>query len=154
MKYASSFMALSSMALALTACQGIPRDPDGTSDRIRQARQIRVGLVPAPQGLGKAEGARLLARLGDEMRARPRVTAGATEPLLRALDRGELDLVLSPFAPKTPWSQMVALGPPIAARGQEDDRIELRAAMRNGENRWIMTVEKAARAVAAPDARS
>lgn len=30
--------------------------------------------------------------------------------------------------------------------------MEIRAAMRNGENRWIMRLETAARAVAAPEA--
>ena len=41
----------------------------------------------------------------------------------------------------------VAFGPPLSTTGTKDTPLQLKAAMRNGENRWIMTVERASRAI-------
>jgi len=147
-------LALLCLSLLLPACNALPRDPEGTEQAIRDQKRIRVGLVPGPQGLGRAASARLLGQLESRMQARAHIVSGATEPLLRALDQGDIDIVLSPFDAKTPWATLVALTPPIAASGEGEKRVEIRAAMRNGENRWIMTVETIARAAADPGASS
>ncbi len=74
---------------------------------------------------------------------------GSGETLFKRLDDDSLDLVIGRFRADTPWTTMAAFSPPLASHGEGKDRIELKAAMRNGENRWIMTVERASRAVSA-----
>jgi len=66
---------------------------------------------------------------------------------LQRLDAGELDLVIGRFTADSPWTSEVAFAPALSTTGAEDAPIELKAAMRNGENRWIMTVERASRAI-------
>ena len=74
------------------------------------------------------------------------------EPLLVALEGGRIDLVIAPFAADTPWADRVSLAPPLVAHGKDEARIEWRAAVRNGESKWVMTVERASRKVAEPGA--
>lgn len=143
-------MLLPAACLLLIACNAMPRDPAGTSDRIAQSRVIRVGLATGGGGFCRAASSRLLDRLAHETGARSQLRAGATEPLFTDLQAGRLDMVLAPLSPKSPWATMVAFSPPLATRGEGEDRIDHYVVLRNGENRWIMTVEKAARAVADP----
>lgn len=140
------------VCLFLAACNGLPRDPAGSSDRIAGTGVIRVGLALDGTDLGRAASARLLERLARDSGARPRIEPGSTEALFQRLERGELDLVLAPLDPESPWMTRVTFSPPLAARGQDEYRTDYGAAMRNGENRWIMTVEKAARDSADPGA--
>jgi hypothetical protein len=136
--------------LLLAACDPLPRDPAGSSERIRATHLLRVGVAQGEPDFGRAAAARLLGRLARQTGARPHIRPGSTEPLLMALERGDLDLVLTPLDPKSPWMTRVSLSPPLAARGEGERRITYHAVLRNGENRWIMTVEQAARRAADP----
>lgn len=68
-----------------------------------------------------------------------------------ALDDGKLDLMIGAFERDSPWMADVAFGPPLIVTGNEDHPVEVKAAMKNGENRWIMLVEQATRE-ASPEA--
>lgn len=109
---------------------------------------LRVGLIDDPRPFDRGRTATLIARLAQETGAKPRIARGAAEPLLADLEAGRLDLVIGPFTADSPWKIMVALGPPLATSGPEGARLQWQAAARNGENRWIMTVEQASRAIA------
>lgn len=132
--------------IALAGCGALPRDPDGTTERIARAGVVRVGL--APGATADPRTAALLHAIGAKSRARVATRAGATEPLLVALDAGRLDLVVGWFSKDTPWVSAIALAPALAARGEGDEALELRAAARNGENRWVMLVETESRRLA------
>ena len=132
--------------LLLAACDGLPKDFAGTLPRVQQERVFRVGLI--------AEGGRsrcpdiapaFLARVTAATGASPRVTQGAAEPLLDALKQGELDLVLGELDPSSPWQTEVAILEPIVSACPGD--VEYSAVARNGENRWIMLLEDAGRAM-------
>lgn len=58
-----------------------------------------------------------------------------------ALDRAELDLVVGDFANDTPWRYEAAVLEPLRHDRAKDKKPVIRAVIRNGENRWIMTVE-------------
>lgn len=138
---------LAGACLLLTACGTMPRDPDGTLDRVRAERSFRVGVIagggaPAADAMQRAFIARLAASTG----ARPAFVAGAAEPLLLQLEAGELDLVVGALAADTPWIARVALLEPLAepASGQAPANS---VAARNGENAWIMQLEQDLRAV-------
>jgi DNA-binding transcriptional LysR family regulator len=127
---------------ALAGCNSLPRDPDGTLNRIRQQRKLAIGLVdgaPSPPVV-----ARLLDKISRDTHAAIAIRSGAAEPLLADVREGKLDLVIGPFEKDSPWATDVAFGPPLA-HGAGD--IEIKTAARNGENRWIILVERAARSV-------
>lgn len=133
----------------LIACDRFPQDPDNTFERISEDRIIRVGVEqPIP-----AEAGRLLAQIEHATGAKAVISRDGVEPLLTKLDRGAIDLVIAPFGKETPWAAQAALSPPLRADGTGKNAIEWRAAMRSGENRWIMLVESSARRVSSvPDA--
>lgn len=127
--------------LLLSACGSIPRDPDATLERVRASHVIRVGAVT---GDPTAAWRPLLARVSAATGARPRVEHGALEPLLLRLEAGELDLVVGgAFADDTPWAARVTLGPVL----RKDARVTHHVVARNGENAWIMLIERHARAL-------
>ncbi len=108
--------------------------------------------MPGDTRFAAAARTRFLKSLTAATTARPVFVSGSTETLLQQLERGELDLVLTPLDPDSPWVTRVTPGPPLADKGTGERRVQYHAVMRNGENRWIMTVEKASRASADPGA--
>ncbi|WBQ19057.1 hypothetical protein [Sphingobium yanoikuyae] len=137
--------------LLLPACEALPVDPENTSQKIVRDRQFTVGLVAGTTQERMVE--QLLGEVAKRTHARPRVVSGATEILLQGVSKGKLDLVIGEFTKNSPWQTDVAFGPPLRSSGLKSDPLELKAAMRNGENRWITLVERASRAVSA-EARS
>lgn len=130
-------------------CGVIPKDQDGTLERVRQFREVRVGLVATgspPAQLSALH--RLAERSAAAAGARATIRPDSAEKLLLQLEEGELDLVIGEFDQASPWSRRVHLLPPLATRQILGRRLETTAAARNGENAWIMLVEREARALA------
>jgi hypothetical protein len=137
------------IAFCLAGCGYFPQDPEGTFDKVQETRVIRVGIERQPP----SEATRLLRQIEAATGAKARISEGGVEPLLAKLDKGEIDLVIARFGKETPWAAEAALSPPINIDGSGETATEWRAAMRGGENRWIMLVETRARRVSAvPDA--
>lgn len=135
--------------ILLAACDGIPRDPEGTLERIRREQVMHVGIVDgaSPQGVGLSSA--LIAALAEDTGAKPVVTRGALEPLLVRLEAGEIDLMVGGrFAEDTPWKTRVTLGPPLASQVAAASTLNEHAVTRNGENAWIVLVQREAKALA------
>lgn len=135
---------LVTLCLALVGCDRLPRDPEGTLDRITATHRMVIGLA----GPNDPAAARLVAALARETGATPVLRGGSLEPLIVELDAGRIDVIVAEVTKGTPWKMLVAPGPPLATRGSGKERLELRALIKNGENRWIMLVERASRDVA------
>lgn len=145
MKWRLAFCA----ALVVAGCDRLPRDPDGTLDRIRAERRFRVGLIAAGDTPIVSEAEPLfLGRVAEATGATPLVKEGASEPLLLELEAGKLDLVIGPLSPESPWLGRVTILRPLD-ESLASQHLLITAAARNGENRWIMLLEREARAVAA-----
>jgi hypothetical protein len=133
---------------ALSGCGEFPRDQAGTLDRVREKKVVRVGLVggaaPSPHA---AKLRALVERSAAAAGARPQLVQEASEPLLLKLEAGELDLVVGEFDRASPWYRRVHLLPPLARVQSGEAEIETTAAARNGENAWIMLVEREAKAL-------
>jgi hypothetical protein len=143
-----SLQLIACLAALLAGCGSLPRDPDGTLQRVRFEHAFRVGIIAdggAPAG--NAEMAAFLARVSRATGARPMVRRGASEALLLDLEAGGLDLVLGSLAPKSPWADEVAILRPIA-EPVAPQHLVVTPIVRNGENRWIMLLEREADAVA------
>jgi hypothetical protein len=134
------------VCMALAACDALPRDFGGTSTRIEQTRTFSVALAD-PSIRSSPEAGRLIQEIERKTGARAKWRSGAGETLFQRLDEGALDLVIGRFAADSPWAANISFAPALVITGPKDAPIELKAAMRNGENRWIMTVEQASRAV-------
>jgi hypothetical protein len=120
--------------LLAASCSGIPRDPNGTSERVRSERQFKVGLIEGHSS--HRIGSFLPAAHGDGDGAKPIVERGAAEPLLARLEHDALDLVVGTMAPESPCrSRSISCRrlPSMSTRGH----LHLIAAARNGENEWI-----------------
>lgn len=130
---------------ALVACNALPRDPEGTLERVKTERRFSVGFI-GQVGEEPAAG-KLVAEIGKRTGARMLPRQGDSEALLQALVEGRADLVVGQFIKDSPWQTDVAFGPVLSRSGPNGEEIELKAAVRNGENRWLMLVESASRAV-------
>jgi hypothetical protein len=138
------------LLLALGGCGSLPRDQEQTLERIGETREVRVGMAAAAER--SPHFARLFTFIHRSAAAAggtPRIEVGAAEALLLRLEAGELDLVVGEFDKTSPWYQRVHLLPAIAERSAGDSSLEATAAARNGENGWIMLLEREARLIAA-----
>lgn len=127
---------------ALSACADIPRDPDGTEDRIRARGVIRLGVIEGVDPDPAAERTvRLVAR---RTNARVERISGHGEELLEGLESDRVDLVYGSFAEDSPWAATVHLGTPPGGPDSPPKSMRVpRFAFRPGENGWIATVEAA-----------
>lgn len=132
--------------LMLAACQNYPRDTAGTLERIQSGHVVRVGLIAGEaEARDQAKIAAYLDRVSKATGARAVVTRGAAEPLLLRLDQGALDLVIGDMSESSPWVADVMVIEPIGETMIGKKRVLLSPIARNGENRWIMLLERAVR---------
>jgi polar amino acid transport system substrate-binding protein len=140
-----SSLIVSFLACTLLACQ-LPRDADGTLDRIRRERIARIGIAEAPpwssvaigtvNGVEPALVTEMLRRLG----ASPRWVRGGESDLLRDLRKRRLDLVIGGLTDSAPWSKEVAFTTPFYTDTARDLKHVL--AVAPGENAWLVHVER------------
>ncbi len=136
--------------LMLGACERLPIDQADTLDRIAATHEVRVGLVAAAEQSPHFNQLRTLVdRSSAAAGGRAALTTGASEQLLLQLEAGQLDLVVGEFDSSSPWYQRVHLLPPMAERSEGESRLEATGAARNGENGWIMLLEREARRLTA-----
>lgn len=134
----------------LCGCDNIPRDPEGTLERIRHDRVMHVGLADGATLRGTRIAGNLIAALTEDTQAKPTFYHGSLEPLLLDLEAGKLDLVVGGrFVDDTPWNTRVTLGPALASEDSVAGRINDHAVTRNGENAWIVLVQRKAKALGA-----
>jgi polar amino acid transport system substrate-binding protein len=106
-------------ALALAAC-GLPRDPDGTLDRVRGGT-LRAGLIEHPPWASSRAGepagveVELLEGLAEDLDAEIRWTTGTESELIEALELGELDAVVGGLTADSPWMSKAAFTAPYLA---------------------------------------
>jgi polar amino acid transport system substrate-binding protein len=137
--------------LAVAAACGLPRDPEGTLDRVRGGT-LRVGFVvdtpwvtEAGQGAGGIEGA-IAAELARGLGARIAWTHASETPLLTALHDGDLDLVIAGLTKDSPWAAKASFTRPYyvdttMVHGEQREVPHV-VAVRPGENAWQVHVER------------
>jgi polar amino acid transport system substrate-binding protein len=105
------------VVLIAAGCGPVPRDPEGTLDRVRGGT-LRVGLVENPPWVVRTAGepggaeAELVRRLAAELGAKPEWVWGGEQAHLEALERFRLDLVAGGLTDDTPWKKRVGLTTP------------------------------------------
>lgn len=144
------------LALAGGACH-LPRDADGTLDRVRGGT-LRVGVVSAPPWVADSAGAlggvevRLVEDLARTLGARVTWARRREAELFEALHRRELDLVIGGLTAEEPWGKEVAFTHPYLVDTVGVDLTPgtvTRTIVREhvlaappGENAWLVHVER------------
>lgn len=134
-------------ALVLTGCGSIPRDPDGTLERVRASGTLRAGASPGGGRVSvdrdRATGPEVdlvedfAGALGAEVEWRP----GGEEDLVAAMERGELDLIAGGLTDQSPWAGKVALTRPYATSEFDGGTVRHVLAVPLGENALLFALE-------------
>jgi polar amino acid transport system substrate-binding protein len=135
---------LPAIFVLLVASCGLPRDPEGTSERIASTHQLRAGVTDnspwvnaqsaEPQGIEPDLVRAFAHRLG----ARIIWTRGSETSLAKSLEQHELDLAIGGFESKTPWRRIAGVSQPFAWTADGKQHVMLAPP---GENRFLLTLD-------------
>lgn len=124
--------------LFLTACK-LPDDPEGTTKKVTGGI-LRVGALIEPLDRVDADA---VARVAKAMQAEPEFVTGDPHSLFAWLEDGEIHLVAGRIPANTPFSADVALSNPLGSIMIGDNAEKRVLAIRKGENRFLVTVNRA-----------
>lgn len=100
--------------LLLAGCGTIPRDPDGTLERIHHTGELVVGVSPSPpwtiidgDAISGTE-VDLVQGFADRLGVRLRLEPGGEQHLVEELDEGRLHIVIGGIRDDSPWTSMAA----------------------------------------------
>jgi polar amino acid transport system substrate-binding protein len=135
--------ALIGVAVAAIAVSGcglqVPRDPDGTLDRVTGG-ELRVGVSGSGPQVGRERD--LVERFAEELDAEVDWQEGGEEALMTALDDDRLDLVIGALTDQTPWSTHAAITRPYDEGAGADGRpVAYVMAAPLGENAFLVELE-------------
>lgn len=123
----------------------MPRDIDHTTENVEVRGYVRAGSVaragdPAAADIGSPTGheADLVMGYAESIGVEVRWAFGSESELMTALEEGDLDIVIGGIDSSSPWSKLVGLSVPIYSDGDRD----LVAAVRQGENGWLLGFER------------
>lgn len=126
----------------LSACK-VPEDPEGTTEAVT-GQHLRIGALT--QALDPVE-AQALSRLAQVLGAEQDVVTGDPHTLFSQLETGELHVIAGRIPANTPFAADVALTDPLGRVKIGADREDRVLAIRKGENRFLVTVNRAIREV-------
>lgn len=125
------------VVLLLSGCW-MPRDPEGTTERVRGGT-LHLGVLGTV--LSDAE-ERAVAAVADALDAEVSRDTADPHRLFAMLGAGEIDIVVGGVPEDTPFASRVGLTRSIG-KVRVGDRLEDRVlAIRQGENRFLMTVNR------------
>jgi len=141
LKSRSAGWALTGLCLTF-GCGEVPRDPEGTLDRVR-GNVLVVGATDSPpqitrsgQGANGPE-ADLIREIAAQLNARVLWRWGPLEEHFAALERFEIDLVAGGLTERTPWRHRVGLTRPWVERADGGGVL----AAPPGENRFLVALD-------------
>ena len=122
-----------------TACDSFPRDEAGTTEAVTNG-ELHAGLIADDQA--EPDERYLALAVSEAAGAEAILEVASAESLLPRLEGGELDLVVGRFAGNSPWKDRVAFTSAADAASPPSDEPVLRAAVRPGENRWLIFITR------------
>ena len=129
----------------LSAACNIPKDPEGTSERIASTHELRVGITDNPPWVSATQGepagieAELVRKFAESVQADVLWTTGSESMLVEALKRRELDVVIGGFEKRTQWSSQAGITQPFAKDADGKKHVFLAAP---GENGFILNLDR------------
>ena len=136
--------------LLATGCgAGIPRDVEGTLDRVRSDGVLKAGASPSPgwvviDGGGRPAGREpaLVEGFARHLDVEVEWTVAGEEHVVGLLEDGELDLAVGGVTDKNPWVAKVALTRPYAEVSVEGTTEAHVMMVRMGENALQSELER------------
>ncbi|QFG69524.1 substrate-binding periplasmic protein [Ornithinimicrobium pratense] len=138
--------------LLLAGCAlDIPADPDGTLESIRSSGELSVGVSPQPPFTTLPDGIDeppagteidLVTGFAQSLSAEPTWVVGGEESLMRALEEGELDVVVGGLTAESPWGTDVALTRPYLVTVEDGEETDHVMAVVPGENALLSALER------------
>ena len=131
-------------ALFFTACDPYPKDPRNTLEKIEREGVLWAGMSehqPWTREVDdKAVGVEpaLVEELAGELGVEVRWSVMSEAELAEALKHGKIDIAVAGYTKKSPWSKHIGLSRPYVEVGNERHVV----AVRQGENRWLLRVER------------
>ena len=131
------------LSLVTVSC-GLPRDPEGTSERIAATHELRVGVtdngewVDADSSEPNGIEPELVREFARRIGARVLWSRGSETSLAQALKHHELDLAIGGFDAKTPWKSIAGVSRPFVETADMKKHVFLTAP---GESRFILTLD-------------
>jgi ABC-type amino acid transport substrate-binding protein len=129
--------------LCLLASCGLPRDPEGTLERI-EGSSMRIGITDSPPWTVVTEGeptgveVALTEQLARDLDAEIEWVKGSESEILEEIELGHLDLAIGGFTADNPWSKKVTFIQPYYVLGDDEHVM----AAPHGENAWIVRLER------------
>lgn len=103
---------------------------------------VRVGFVAGEEKDDVTQMKWFAEQVAAAHRASVEARQGTEEALMRALEDGDVDLVVGVFPKASPWSQRVALTSSVIRQDTDSETPVLRGAVHRGENRWLLGIER------------
>ena len=142
-------------ALLVAACDAVPRDSHGALERVRETRELRVGVTHDPPW-AQAESGRIggiepviVERFAASLGAKPRYVAGSESELMEALHARKLDVVAAGLDKSTPHKKRGALTQPYlktklasVPAGEKPKTKQRVLAVTQGESRLLYTLDR------------
>lgn len=131
----------------LAGCSDLPRDPDGTLERVRSTGVLRAGAsgsegaVVVKDGRVSGPEADLVEGFADSLGVRVEWRPGGEQELVAAMEDGELDVLAAGFADDTPWADTVAVTRVYGAGEVGGDDVGRVLAVPLGENALLVALE-------------
>jgi hypothetical protein len=138
----ATWAALCLIVLCLSGCADLPRDARQSTERIRAAKVLVVGLPSSQQELAVvAERERVLVeRVAKRLGAHVQWKVGNAHTLLQDLEQVRLPLVAATLPSDSPFATSVGLSQPHWRKGPQDKDYCL--AVAPGENRLLLLVDQ------------
>ena len=100
------------------ACVTVPRDPEGTLNRVLRTHTIRIGVVEDPPWIVRTTGepagiaVNIAREFAQSVSATPQWFWGGQGEMMKALKTFNLDMVIADVDAKTPWSKDIGVSQP------------------------------------------
>lgn len=128
----------------LAGCDAFPKDPEKTLSRIQESGRLTIGLVHNPPwvaiGAGKGVEEKLVSGFARSLAVKPHWQVVDARQGFAMLDRGELDILIGGFLQSTPYKKAGYTRPYLITKNDKPHRHVI--AVRRGENRFLVTLEK------------
>lgn len=136
------------VVLAIGGCSSIPRDPDGSLERIRATHVLRVGASPSAH-LVQIDGDRvsgpepdLVEGYARSIGAQVEWRVGGEEELVDAMEIQQLDLIIGGLSDSNPWGDKVGLTRAYKVTMENGEKRGHVFAVPMGENALMSSVER------------
>lgn len=136
------------IAVALSACEPWPRDPENTTELVLESGTLRVGVIHNPPWTDTREGKlqgreiQLVEDFAESLDATPDWQAFGMHDGFRAIEHGEIDLLIGGLIEATPYKKAGYTRPYEISRTEDGHKLKHVLAVHSGENRFLVRLEQ------------